>query len=101
MREAYMNPLISPSAIIFQSSLCSQQQAENFSTTPNHFHPLQMATLAFKPYTYKPTPPRSKSTVTHRKPAPEQISILNKLQHIKSSGAITQHATTSSSGCSR
>ncbi|KAL5312933.1 hypothetical protein ACEPPN_019359 [Leptodophora sp. 'Broadleaf-Isolate-01'] len=47
-----------------------------------------MATFAFKPqYTYKPTPPRSKSTATRRKPAPEQISILNKLQHIMSSGA--------------
>ena len=28
--EGYMNSLIFPSAIIFQSSLCSQQQAENF-----------------------------------------------------------------------
>jgi len=47
-----------------------------------------MATFAFKPqYTYKPTPPRSQSTATRRKPAPEQISILNKLQHIKSSSA--------------
>jgi len=46
-----------------------------------------MATLAFKPYTYKPTAPRSKSTATRRRPAPEQVSILNKLQHIMSSGA--------------
>ncbi|KAI4131063.1 MAG: hypothetical protein LQ347_003126 [Umbilicaria vellea] len=46
-----------------------------------------MATLAFKPYTYKPTAPRSKSTATHRRPAPEQVSILNKLQHITLSGA--------------
>jgi hypothetical protein len=46
-----------------------------------------MATFAFKPYIYVPTAPRSKSTATRRKPAPEQISILNKLQHIKSSGA--------------
>ncbi|KAG9228075.1 hypothetical protein BJ875DRAFT_269774 [Amylocarpus encephaloides] len=38
-----------------------------------------------KPYTYVPT--RSKSTVTCRKPAPEQISILNKLQHIESNNA--------------
>ncbi|KAH7330014.1 hypothetical protein BKA65DRAFT_48136 [Rhexocercosporidium sp. MPI-PUGE-AT-0058] len=47
-----------------------------------------MATFAFKPqYTYKPTPPSSKSTATRCKPAPEQLSILNKLQHIRSSGA--------------
>ncbi|KAG9243675.1 hypothetical protein BJ878DRAFT_108243 [Calycina marina] len=78
-----MNPLISPFAV----QLHSQQPAENFSTTLNHFHALQMATLAFKPYTYKPTPARSKSAATRHKPAPEQVSILNKLQHIMSSGA--------------
>ncbi|KAH7330006.1 hypothetical protein BKA65DRAFT_47766 [Rhexocercosporidium sp. MPI-PUGE-AT-0058] len=39
-------------------------------------------------YIYKPTPPRSKSTATRCKPAPEQHSILNKLHHIKSSGAL-------------
>ncbi|KAH6714491.1 hypothetical protein BKA61DRAFT_673810 [Leptodontidium sp. MPI-SDFR-AT-0119] len=44
-----------------------------------------MATFAFKPYTYVPTPPRSKSTTTRRKPAPEQASIFDKLQRIKSS----------------
>jgi hypothetical protein len=72
---------------LFAVQLCSQQPAENFSNTLSHFHALEMATLAFKPYTYKPTAPRSKSTATHRRPAPEQVSILNKLQHIKSSGA--------------
>ncbi|KAL5316367.1 hypothetical protein ACEPPN_015412 [Leptodophora sp. 'Broadleaf-Isolate-01'] len=47
-----------------------------------------MATFAFKPqYTYKPTAPRSKSTATRRRPAPRQVSILNKLQDIMSSGA--------------
>ncbi|KAH8787553.1 hypothetical protein F5882DRAFT_110926 [Hyaloscypha sp. PMI_1271] len=46
-----------------------------------------MATLAFKPYTYVPTPPRSKSTATRRRPAPEQVSILDKLQQIRSSSA--------------
>jgi hypothetical protein len=45
VREAYMNPLIPPSAIIFQSSLCSQQQAENSLNTSNHFHTLEMATF--------------------------------------------------------
>lgn len=35
-------------------------------------------------YIYKPSPPRSKSTATGRKPAPEQVSILNKLQYIRS-----------------
>ncbi|MCJ1357476.1 MAG: hypothetical protein MMC33_007472 [Icmadophila ericetorum] len=44
-----------------------------------------MATLAFKPYTYVPTPPRSTSTATRRRPAPKQVSILNKLQQIRSS----------------
>ena len=93
VREAYMNPLISPSlpslstGISFAVQLCSQQPVENFSNTLSHFHALEMATLAFKPYTYKPTAPRSKSTATHRRPAPEQVSILNKLQHITSSGA--------------
>ncbi|MCJ1345826.1 hypothetical protein MMC31_004035 [Peltigera leucophlebia] len=48
-----------------------------------------MATVAFKPYTYVPTAPRSKSTATRRRPAPEQVSILNKLQHIMSSGTGT------------
>jgi hypothetical protein len=47
-----------------------------------------MATLAFKPYTYVPTPPRSKSTATRRRPAPEQVSILDKLQQIRSSSAL-------------
>lgn len=65
--------------------LCSQQPAENFSNTPNRFHALEMATLAFKPYTYVPTPPRSTSTATRRRPAPKQVSILNKLQQIRSS----------------
>jgi hypothetical protein len=46
-----------------------------------------MATLAFKPYTYKPTAPRSKSAATRCKPAPERASILNKLQQIRSSSA--------------
>jgi hypothetical protein len=74
------------SAISFVVQLCSQQPAENFSTTPNHFHALEMATFAFKPqYTYVPTPPRPKSTATRHKPAPERVSILNKLQQIRSS----------------
>jgi hypothetical protein len=76
------------SAISFAVQLCSQQPAENFSTTPNHFHALEMATFAFKPqYTYVPTPPRPKSTATRHKPAPERVSILNKLQQIRSSSA--------------
>jgi len=47
-----------------------------------------MATFAFKPYIYVPTAPRSKSTATRRKPAPKQVSILNKLQYIRSSEAV-------------
>ena len=39
-----------------------------------------MATFAFKPqYTYKLTPLHFKSIATSRKPALEQVSILNKL----------------------
>jgi hypothetical protein len=45
-----------------------------------------MATFA-KPYSYAPTPPRSKSTVTRRKPAPNQVSIFDKLYHIKPNNA--------------
>jgi len=67
-----MNPLISLSLpSFFAVKLYSQQQAENFSTTSNHFHALEMATFAFKPYTYVPTALRSKSTATRCKPAPE------------------------------
>ncbi|KAG4440623.1 hypothetical protein IFR05_003882, partial [Cadophora sp. M221] len=46
-----------------------------------------MATLAFEPYTYVPTPPRSKSAATGRRPAPKQVSIFDKLQQIRPSGA--------------
>jgi hypothetical protein len=56
-----------------------QLDISNFSTTPNHFHALEMATFAFKPYTYLPTALRSKSTATRRKLALEQVSILHKL----------------------
>jgi len=89
VREAYMNPLISLSLpSFFAVRLYSQQPVESFSTTSNHFHALEMATFAFKPqYTYKPTAPRSKSTATRRRPAPRQVSTLNKLQDIMSSGA--------------
>jgi hypothetical protein len=83
-----MNPSISPSLSFLCSSVVQSTTSWNFSTTPNHFHALEMAAFAFKPqYTYRPTPPHSKSTATRRKPALEQTSILNKLQHIKSSGA--------------
>ena len=88
VREAYMNLLFPRLCHFFQFSLCSQQQqAEDFLHTSNHFHALEIAAFAFKPYTYVPTPPRSKSTATCGKPTPEQVSILNKLQHIRSSGA--------------
>jgi hypothetical protein len=67
VREAYMNPLISPSLpSLLQSSCAASSQRKNFSNNLSHFHALEMATLAFKPYTYKPTAPRSKSTATHR-----------------------------------
>lgn len=88
LREAYINPLISPSLpFLFAVHLCSQKLAENFSNTFSDLHALEMATLAFKPYTYKLTAARSKSTATHRKPAEEQVSILNTLQHITSNNA--------------
>ncbi|KAF8862782.1 hypothetical protein BDZ45DRAFT_670922 [Acephala macrosclerotiorum] len=34
------------------------------SCTSNRFHALEMATFAFKPYTYMPTPPRFKSATS-------------------------------------
>lgn len=46
-----------------------------------------MATFA-KPYIYVPTPPRLKSTAARRRPALEQVSILDKLQHIKSNSTL-------------
>jgi hypothetical protein len=83
-----MNPSISPSLpSLFTVQLCSQQPAESFLNILNYFRTLEMATLAFKSYTYKPTTPRFKSTATRCRPAPEQVSIINKLQHIISSGA--------------
>lgn len=88
MQEAYMNPLISRLLFFLAVQLYSQQPAENFSNTLSYFHTLEMSTLAFKPYTYKPTALRSKSKVTHCRPALEQVSILNKLQYITSSGAL-------------
>jgi hypothetical protein len=78
-----MNPSIFPSL----PSFCSPavQPAENFLNTPNHSHAIEMATFAFKPqYTYVPTPPRSKSAATRRRPAPK-LSIFDKLQQIRSS----------------
>jgi hypothetical protein len=80
MQEAYINPLISPSLLSFlQFSYTASCQRRISRPTPNHFYALEMATFAFKPYIYVLTAPRSKSTATRRKPAPEQISILNKL----------------------
>jgi hypothetical protein len=91
VREAYINPLITPSAVFFAVQLCSQQQAENFLNTFNHFHALKMATFAltsytFAPpsYTYVPTAPRSKSTAARGKPA---SSIPDKLHRSKLSDA--------------
>ncbi|KAH7378864.1 hypothetical protein BKA64DRAFT_686831 [Cadophora sp. MPI-SDFR-AT-0126] len=82
-----MNLLISLSLLsFFTVRLYSQQLAENFLTTSNYFHALEIATFAFKPYTYVLTAPRSKSTATRCKLAPEQLSIPNKLQQIRSSG---------------
>ena len=90
VREAYINPLISPSAIFFVVQLCSQQQAENFLNTFNHFHVLKMATFALSSYTfippsytYVPTAPRFKSAAARGKPA---SSIPDKLYRSKLSG---------------
>jgi hypothetical protein len=90
-----MNPLISPSAIILQSSLCSQQQVENFLNTSNRFPALEMAT--FVSYTYIPTAPRSKSATARRKPASKQSSILDKIQAHQAEQCSTSHSLTSSS----
>ena len=85
VREAYMSPGFPPSAIFLQSSFHSQQQAENFLNTSKYFHALKMATLAFKPYTYVPTAPRSKSAISRRKPASKH---LEKLQQSKPSSIV-------------
>lgn len=44
-----MNPSISPSLSFLCSSVVQSATSWNFSTTPNHFHALEMATFAFKP----------------------------------------------------
>ncbi|KAF8847684.1 hypothetical protein BDZ45DRAFT_754641 [Acephala macrosclerotiorum] len=44
-----------------------------------------MDTFAFKPYTYVPTSPRSKSAISRRKPASKPVSIFDKLQRTKPS----------------
>lgn len=87
VREAYMNPLISPYAIILQSSLYSQQKAENFLNTSNRFHTLEMATFVPISYTYVPTAPRSTSATARRKLTSKQSGIFNKLQRSKLSEA--------------
>jgi hypothetical protein len=46
-----------------------------------------MATFDPIPYTYIPTAPRSKSTKAPYNRAPKQVSILDKIQRIKASGA--------------
>ena len=46
-----------------------------------------MATFDPISYTYVPTAPRSKSTKAPCNRAPKQISILDKIQRIKASGA--------------
>jgi hypothetical protein len=82
-----MNPLISHLCHLFAIQLCSQHRTEHFWNTSNHFHALEMATFDPIPYTYAPTAPRSKNTATRRKPAPKQVSIFDKIQRIKPSGA--------------
>jgi hypothetical protein len=46
-----------------------------------------MATFDPIPYTYVPTVPRFKSTKAPYNYASKQVSILDKIQHIKASGA--------------
>ena len=89
VQEAYFNPLISLSLLsLFAVQLYSQKLVENFLNTLSNFYTLEMATLAFKPYTYKLTILCSKSIAIYYKPIAEQVSILNKLQHIILSGAL-------------
>ena len=47
--EESMNPSISPSLSLLCSSVVQSTTSWNFSTTPNHFHALEMAAFAFKP----------------------------------------------------
>jgi hypothetical protein len=46
-----------------------------------------MATFVPISYTYVPTAPRSKSATARRKPALKPVSIFDKIQRIKPSGA--------------
>ena len=87
VREAYINSLISLSLLSFAVQLYSQQQAQNFLNTSNHFHALEMATFDPISYTYVPTAPRFKSAAARRNPTSKQSSILDKLQRSKLSGA--------------
>ncbi|KAI9774201.1 MAG: hypothetical protein M1839_001903 [Geoglossum umbratile] len=75
------------SAIILQSSLCSQQQAGNFMNTSNRFYAREMATFVPISYTYVSTAPRSKSATARRKSDLKPVSIFDKIQRIKRSGA--------------
>jgi hypothetical protein len=51
------------------------------------FSLLEMTTFNLISYTYVPTVLRFKSTKALCKRAPKQVSILDKIQHIKASGA--------------
>ncbi|KAI9769973.1 MAG: hypothetical protein M1840_003684 [Geoglossum simile] len=75
------------SAIILQSSLCSQQQAGNFMNTSNRFYAREMATFVLISYTYVSTAPRSKSATARRKSDLKPVSIFDEIQRIKRSGA--------------
>jgi len=83
VREAYMNPLISPSLQSFYSPVL--QRAENSLNTSNYFHALEMATFDPISYTYVPTVPRFKSAVARPKPAPKQVSFSDEIQRAKPS----------------
>jgi hypothetical protein len=81
--RSLQNPLISPSLPSFLQSSCTASSKQNFSTTYNHFHALEMATFSPISYNYVPTALRSKSAATRCKPASKQLNILDKLQHSK------------------
>jgi hypothetical protein len=79
VREVYVNPLISPSLPSFYSPVAQPAASREFLDYFQSFHALEMATFAFKPYTYVPTAPRSKCVATRREPAPKQVGIFDKL----------------------
>lgn len=86
VREVYVNPSISPSLpSVLQSSCRASNQRRTSRLLPTISMRLRWPLLPSK---LIPTCQLLRApTATRRRPAPEQVSILNKLRHVMSSGA--------------